>query len=71
MKALPVRTDTPVKLNKLQIQELYLEIQSRIGVLLAAADIKPETTLQLKHVSAIMFKTKRQWIGVMDEIKEG
>lgn len=63
------KTDTPLKLSKMQIQEIYLEIQSRIGILLSAESITEEAKKSLKSVSATMLKTKRCWIGVMDEIK--
>jgi hypothetical protein len=58
----------PIRLKPEEVLRLYLEIQSRIGVMLTANSLTPQIKASLKHVSSQMLQVKRDWIGMKDEI---
>lgn len=64
---LPSYSLARVKLSKEQVQNIYLEIQQRIGILQAGAT--EETAAQLTQISTALYRAKSGWIGpVGDEI---
>lgn len=67
MPMMPTNTDVVHKLTHAQIETIYLEIQSKIGVLLCSA---PPVQIQekLKNASSILLRVKREWIGYRGEI---
>lgn len=69
MRPIPTETSEPIRLTPEQIQHLYLEIQGKLGILIAAVGAPPGTRVVLQNVSTLLFKTKRKWIGVRDELK--
>lgn len=50
-----------------EIQQIYLEIQSRLGTLLE--DAPQEHTADLRKLSVNLCRIKRRWIGTIDEIE--
>lgn len=57
----------PDALSSTQIQELYIDIQAKLGILIAHAAIQP--AILLRNASMIMLRAKRDMIGVVGEIR--
>lgn len=64
-----VRTDEPLQLGPVEVQELYLDIQSKLGILIAATPDK-KIHERLTTASTLILRAKRGWIGYIDELRE-
>lgn len=56
----------PVYMPKHEVQKIYLEIMQRIGELEKAAP--KELRKEFYDIGIEMLKTKRKWIGIVDEL---
>jgi len=64
MKDVP---EQQVRKKPAEIQQLYMEIQQRIGELERSSP--PEFKQDLRDISVKMCVVKRRWIGIVDEVR--
>lgn len=66
-RQIAVKESAPIQLSPKQIFDIYLEAQTKIGLLLAGSP--PEHIQELKQASQLLLRVKRQWIGYQGELE--